>query len=78
MITVYSKPHCTDCNATYTSLDKRKIPYAVIDVSQDAAALKTITDLGYLQVPVCMTSDGDHWSGYRPDKILALARQVAH
>lgn len=78
MLTIYSKPNCTDCKATYTALDKRKISYTVIDVSQDAAAMKTVTDLGYLQAPVCMTSDGDHWSGYRPDKILALARALAH
>ncbi|MDN5639854.1 MAG: glutaredoxin-like protein NrdH [Actinomycetia bacterium] len=70
-VTVYTKPACVQCNATYRALDKRGIFYDVVDVTEDAAALERIKELGYLQAPVVITED-DHWSGFRPDKIAAL------
>ena len=71
VVTVYTKPACVQCNATYRALDKRGISYDVVDVTEDAAALERIKELGYLQAPVVITED-DHWSGFRPDKIAAL------
>jgi glutaredoxin-like protein NrdH len=32
--------------------------------------------LGHLQAPV-VVADGNHWSGYRPDQIKALADRAA-
>jgi glutaredoxin-like protein NrdH len=32
--------------------------------------------LGHLQAPVVIV-DGDHWSGYRPDRIKSLAEKLA-
>jgi len=75
-ITVYSKPSCVQCNATYRALDAKGIEYSVTDVSQDADALEHVKSLGYLQAPVVVT-DGDHWSGFRPDKIDELAARLA-
>ena len=75
-ITVYSKPACVQCTATYRALDKQGIEYEIFDVSVDDKALETVKALGYLQAPVVVTGD-DHWSGFRPDKIAALAVQVA-
>ena len=49
-ITVYSKPNCVQCGATYRALD-------------------------YAQAPVVVAGE-DHWSGFRPDKIKALAVAV--
>lgn len=70
-VTVYTKPACVQCNATYRALDKRGVAYDVVDVTEDAAALERIKELGYLQAPVVITED-DHWSGFRPDKIATL------
>jgi glutaredoxin-like protein NrdH len=75
-ITVYSKPACVQCTATYRALDKQGIEYEIFDVSVDEKALETVKALGYLQAPVVVTDD-DHWSGFRPDKIATLAVQVA-
>ena len=75
-ITVYSKPACVQCTATYRALDKQGIEYEIFDVSVDEKALETVKALGYLQAPVVVTED-DHWSGFRPDKIASLAVQVA-
>lgn len=38
-ITVYTKPGCVQCNATFRALDKAGLSYQVVDVSSDAAAL---------------------------------------
>lgn len=70
-ITVFSKPDCVQCKATYRALDKYGLSYEVIDVSVDEDALATVTALGYRQAPVVI-ANGDHWAGFRPDKIKAL------
>ena len=48
----------------------------MLDLSEDQTALETVKELGYLQAPVVVT-DGDHWSGFRPDKIDELAGRLA-
>ncbi|WP_166986215.1 glutaredoxin-like protein NrdH [Canibacter zhoujuaniae] len=74
--TVYTKPSCVQCTATYRALDSKGIEYEVVDLSQDETALETVKELGYMQAPVVVT-DEDHWSGFRPDKIDALAGRLA-
>ena len=75
-ITVYSKPACVQCNATYRALDKRGLSYDVVDITADEQALAHVKSLGYLQAPVVVAGE-DHWSGFRPDKIDALAARAA-
>ena len=75
-VTVYTKPACVQCNATYRALDKKGIEYQSVDVTQDPEALARLKAMGYLQAPV-VVADGDHWSGFRPDKIEALAQGAA-
>ncbi|MBB4071048.1 glutaredoxin-like protein NrdH [Leucobacter sp. OH2974_COT-288] len=74
-ITVYTKPSCVQCTATYRALDSKGIEYNVLDLSEDQDALQTVKELGYLQAPVVVT-DEDHWSGFRPDKIEELAGRL--
>ena len=74
-ITVYSKPACVQCVATYRALDQRGIAYNVVDISENADALNMVRGLGYMQVPVIMTGE-DHWSGFRPDKINTILRET--
>ncbi|QPK81450.1 glutaredoxin-like protein NrdH [Schaalia sp. ZJ405] len=75
-ITVYSKPRCPQCDATYRLLDKQGMDYVKVDVTEDAAALNFIKGLGYQQAPV-VTVGEDHWSGFRPDRIKAVAAALA-
>ena len=75
-VTVYTKPACVQCNATYRALDKKGITYQSVDISQDADALERLKALGYMQAPVVVT-DQDLWSGFRPDKIEELAQAYA-
>ncbi|EYT61033.1 ribonucleoside-diphosphate reductase class Ib glutaredoxin subunit [Curtobacterium flaccumfaciens] len=75
-VTVYTKPSCVQCTATYRALDNKGIEYEVHDVSTDEAALEHVKSLGYMQAPVVVTDD-DHWSGFRPDKIATLSAELA-
>ncbi len=71
-VTVYSKPSCVQCNATYRALEQKGVDFIVVDLSKDDEAFDHVQALGYQQVPVVEVS-GDHWAGFRPDKIAALS-----
>lgn len=70
-ITVYSKPGCVQCTATYRTLDDRGIDYIIIDLSQEPSAVDIVKELGHLQAPVVVTPT-QHWSGFRPDRIATI------
>ncbi|MCL1800615.1 MAG: glutaredoxin-like protein NrdH [Promicromonosporaceae bacterium] len=74
-ITVYSKPQCPQCDATYRALDKKGLTYSVVDLTQDPLAFEMVQALGYRQAPVVIAGD-KHWAGFRPDQIAAVARQA--
>ncbi|MFF2832296.1 glutaredoxin-like protein NrdH [Cellulosimicrobium cellulans] len=76
-VTVYSKPACVQCDATYRALDMKGIEYTVVDISTDDDALERVRALGFLQAPVVVAGE-ESWAGFRPDRITALAaRQEA-
>jgi len=70
-ITVYTKPACVQCTATKKALDKAGLEYTLVDISVDDEARDYVMALGYLQAPV-VEVDGEHWSGFRPDRIRGL------
>ncbi|HAJ89938.1 MAG TPA: NrdH-redoxin [Rhodospirillaceae bacterium] len=74
-VTVYSKPSCVQCTATYKALERCGVPFEVVDLSIDQGAYDTILGMGYRQVPVVIAGE-DHWAGFRPDKITALAGEL--
>lgn len=75
-ITLYTKPACMQCNATKKALDRAGLEYTTVDISMDDAARDYVMALGYLQAPV-VEVDGEHWSGFRPDRIRTLAESAA-
>ncbi len=74
-ITVYTKPACVQCVATYKALDKQGIAYQKVDITLDPEARDYVMALGYLQAPVVVANNA-HWSGFRPDRIKALAESA--
>lgn len=56
-ITVYSKPSCVQCTATYRALDRAGLSYDVVDLSADEQALAQVLELGYQQAPVVFADD---------------------
>lgn len=73
-VTVYSKPACVQCNATYKALDKQGIAYDVVDITKDDQARDYVLGLGYQQAPVVVAGT-EHWSGFRLDRIKAIGQQ---
>lgn len=73
-VTVYSKPACVQCNATYRALDNAGVDYDVVDMSVDLDALEYVRGLGFAQAPVVVT-ENDSWSGFQPEKIKSLVSE---
>lgn len=71
-VVVYSTPKCGQCSMTYKALERAKVDFEVIDLTQDADMMAKLRDMGFKQVPVVMAGE-DMWHGFRPDKISALA-----
>lgn len=72
-VTVYTKPACVQCTATYKALEKQGIEYDVVDITEKPEARDFVLALGYQQAPVVVAGTENHWSGFRPDRIKALA-----
>jgi glutaredoxin-like protein NrdH len=80
IVTVYSKPKCTACDATKRLLTKLQIPHSVIDITEDPNALAYVKSLGYLGAPVVIAeapSGVQHWAEYREGRIRAIAQEFA-
>lgn len=73
-ITIYSKPSCVQCTATYRAM--KGIDYTVVDMSVDEEALAMVKGLGHLGAPVVVTED-DSWSGFNPLKIAELKQKLS-
>lgn len=71
MITVFTKPNCVQCDRTKKLLDKEKIPYIAIDITEDAPAAARLRSIGVRTMPFVVTPD-DEWSGFRPDKLRSI------
>ena len=52
------------------------IVVGIVDITTNDEARDYVMGLGYLQAPVVVAGD-DHWSGFRPDRIKALAHVAA-
>lgn len=76
-VIVYSKPSCVQCMASMKALDKAGIEYSKLDISSDPKAREAALGLGYLQAPVVDAGGGNHWSGFKPDRIKELAKVAA-
>ena len=45
-ITVYTKPACVHCNATFRALDNAGIRYTAVDITEDTDAREYVLSLG--------------------------------
>ncbi|NMN00206.1 NrdH-redoxin [Bifidobacterium sp. DSM 109958] len=75
-ITVFTKPHCPQCDATKRQLTKHGLDFETVDVEQHPEILEQLRAAGFMQAPVVIAPDTS-WTGYRPDLIRELARQHA-
>ena len=75
-VTVFTKPHCPQCDATQRQLNKLGVPFETVDLTQNPSTLEQLQAAGFQQAPVVITPDNS-WTGYRPDLIREVAQQVA-
>ncbi|PYF96384.1 glutaredoxin-like protein NrdH [Georgenia satyanarayanai] len=64
---------------TCRQLDKAGLTYRVVDVASDPTARSYVTEeLGYTEAPVVIVDQDEahHWSGFRPDRIKAVAARA--
>lgn len=74
-VIVYTKDKCPGCTATMRSLKRKNIAFETRSIEDTPGARDMIVSLGYMQAPVVIAGD-DHWSGYNPDRIEALAARL--
>ena len=75
-VTVFTKPHCPQCDATKRQLTKQGEPFETVDLTQNPSTLEQLQAAGFQQAPVVITPD-NAWTVYRPDLIREVAQQVA-
>ncbi len=76
-IVVYSTPGCAQCRLTKNWLESKGIQYRDVDLAEDAEAAQRVKDMGYQAAPVVIVPfdwpiGGEHWFGFRPDKLAQL------
>lgn len=64
---VFGKKDCQGCKLTTKMLDSFGVDYEYRDVDDSQEDLDLLTSLGYRQLPVVMSSNDEHFSGFRPD-----------
>lgn len=73
-VTVYTKPSCVQCKQSKDLLEREEVEYTVKYLT-DPMNLAAAKELGYLSAPV-LVAGNDHWAGFQPDKIKALAARI--
>ena len=73
-VVVYTKNNCFGCTKTKDKLNQAGVEYTTVNVEEDAAAYKYVTEtLGLRQMPVVVVdspvSGRTIWSGLAPTKI---------
>lgn len=66
-VTVYSKPRCVQCNATYKWLDKSGVKYEIVNLPDFPEKLDEFMAQGVGSAPVVVINDNEPFGGFRPD-----------
>ena len=71
-ITVYTKAHCPQCDATKRQLTKQGLEFEQVDLTENQTLIDQFIAQGFKQTPIVVT-DQETWSGYRHDLIRKVA-----
>ena len=66
-VTVFTKPHCPQCDATKRQLTKLGVPFETVDLTQNPSTLEQLQAAGLQQAPVVITPKTPH--GSWPDAV---------
>lgn len=73
-VLLYSTPRCIQCVATKKNMERLGVTFTEVDLTKDTEAHQFVTSLGYSSAPVVYLNEEEHWSGFRPDKILTITK----
>ncbi|WP_053387018.1 glutaredoxin domain-containing protein [Leucobacter japonicus] len=73
-VTVYEKDHCQQCVMTKRKLTDVGVEFETASIL-DPVNLELVKGLGHMAAPV-VVAGGEHWSGFRPDKIQELVKRL--
>ncbi|MDR6226223.1 glutaredoxin family protein [Desmospora profundinema] len=68
-VTVYSKPHCLECNMVKRLLNDYRVEYEVKDCGSHPEYLEEVKEMGFLGVPVTVIN-GVPIQGLQPVELL--------
>ena len=71
-ITLYSKPHCMQCNFTKQFFEDNQVPFVIKDVFESEEALEEVKALGFQSLPVIVAEGIEPFFGFRPDILETL------
>lgn len=78
-IDIYILTRCSKCRSTKAALTtkgqiegKDRVEHDLSLPENEDARRWVMEDLGYQEAPIVVVNEENHWSGFRPDKILAL------
>jgi glutaredoxin-like protein NrdH len=72
-VTVYSNPNCVQCEQTKKYLTSKGVEFEAKMIADSPEVLPIIEENKYTSAPVVVTDTGLSWSGFRLDKLAALA-----
>lgn len=78
-VTVYTKPACVQCRATYKALDDQGVPYRTVNLPEFPELAEAFREAGHMQAPVVVVErhgDTETWAGFRPDLIAGLVGEA--
>lgn len=74
-VEVFTQPNCAPCRQVERFLREKDVTFSVRDVTDDAQALETIVEQGFIATPV--TRIGERWiGGFRRGELEAALRKV--
>ena len=76
MVTVYSQPGCSSCEATKAYLVTNHVKFTDKNIREDAEGRREFDALGYQGTPVVVAGD-EHWAGHNPVKLASLINSCA-
>lgn len=74
MITVYSLPHCPNCDKSKKYLANKNANYQEIDLSTNTDALARVKGMGFTQAPIIEQGDAIH-TGFSPKELDKMIEQ---
>ena len=72
MVTVFSKNNCIQCKMTKRFLEEHNIAFIEYNIDEQPEFIENLKAEGFLATPVVKRPDGNAFTGFRPDRLLAL------